>query len=43
MVTNCSGENYLSKFKIIENELKCRNIPGEGAHTKHTVHYKWQT
>jgi len=43
MVTNCSGERSFSRFKRIKNELKCCNVPGEVIHTKHSVHWKWQT
>jgi len=38
MVTNCSGERSFSRFKIIKNELKGRNVPGEVVRTKHSVH-----
>jgi len=36
MVINCSGERSFSRLKIIKNELKGRNIPGEVVHTKHS-------
>jgi len=38
IVINCSGERSFSRLKIIKNELKGRNIPGEVVHTKHSVH-----
>jgi len=38
MVTHCSGERSFSRFKIIKNELKGRNIPGDVVHTKHSAH-----
>jgi len=38
MVTNCSGESPFSRFKIIKNELKCRNVLGEVVHTKYSAH-----
>jgi len=38
MVTNCSEERSFSRFKIIKKELKGRSVPGQLAHTKHSVH-----
>jgi len=40
MVTNCSGESSIYRFKRIKNELKGprRYVPGEVAHTKHSVY-----
>jgi len=38
MVTNWSGERYFSRFRIIKNEIKGRNVPREVVHTKHSVH-----
>jgi len=37
MATNCLGQRSFSRFKIIKNELKGRNVPGEVVHTKHSV------
>jgi len=38
IIINSSGERSFSRLKRIKNELKCRNIPGEVVHTKHSVH-----
>jgi len=38
LVTNCSTQRSFSRFKIIKNELKGRNVPGEVVHTKYSVH-----
>ena len=38
MVTSCSGERFVSRFKGIKNDLKDSNAPGEVVHTKHSVH-----
>jgi len=38
MVTNCTGERSFSRFNRIKSELKGHNVPGEIAHTKHSVH-----
>jgi len=38
MVTNCSGERFLSRLKRIKNEFKAHNIPVEVGRTKHSVH-----
>jgi len=43
MVINCSGVRSFSRFKRIKNELNGRKVPGEVVHTKHSVHWKWQT